>query len=244
MNFETLKVKALEAGITEIEVYTAKKHGIEISSFNGVIENNTSFTTNVMAIRGVYNHQIVTIYEENCNDDMIPSIIERIKDNCQIKNLKDPFFIYPGDENYPKLEEKACDFDEYTLDDKASLCLKLTKLMEEQSKFVTKTEISYSETENVTTIENSNGLHVSRNSRYAYLVAEVVAEKDGETKTGFDYIRLNQMKDVDLESLAQSTVLAAIDGFGAESIASGSYPVVLDKKVVSNFPIYFLQKQY
>ncbi len=234
MNFETLKVKALEAGITEIEVYTAKKHGIEISSFNGVIENNTSFTTNVMAIRGVYNHQIVTIYEENCNDDMIPSIIERIKDNCQIKNLKDPFFIYPGDENYPTLEDKACDFDEYTLDDKASLCLKLTKLMEEQSKFVTKTEISYSETENITTIENSNGLHVSRNSRYAYLVAEVVAEKDGETKTGFDYIRLNQMKDVDLESLAQSTVLAAIDGFGAESIASGSYPVVLDKKVVSN----------
>ena len=41
MNFEKLKKAAYKAGIEEIEAYSVYNHGIEISSFNENIENNT-----------------------------------------------------------------------------------------------------------------------------------------------------------------------------------------------------------
>ena len=234
MNFKKLETAALKEGITEIETYTVETHGTKISTFNGEIENNTSYNTKVSAIRGVYNHQIVTIYEE-CNDDeMIPSIIQRIKDNCSIINQKDPFFIYEGDGTYPVVDEKKNDFDAYTLEDKINLCLKLTKCLEKESSYVTKTEISYSEVESHTKITNSKGLDVKRDSKSAFIVAEVVCEKDGETQTGFDYVRLANLKDLNLESFASKIVKDTVETFGAESIPSGSYPVVLDKRVVSN----------
>ncbi|MDE7106177.1 MAG: TldD/PmbA family protein [Anaeroplasmataceae bacterium] len=234
MNFEKLKKAALKAGITDVEIYESSLNGVEISMFNGVVENNTSSATQVCAIRGVYQNQIVTVYEENCDDEMIPSVIERIKDNCSIKNQKDPFFIYPGDKEYPKLKEKTHDFDKYTLEDKVNLCTKLTALMKEKSPYVQMTEVSYSEEESTTKIENSNGLDVQRHAKYAYLVAEAICVKDGETKTGFDYIRLDNIKDADLDSLAKDAVDSAVSTFGADSIPSGAYPVVLDKKVVSS----------
>lgn len=234
MNFEKLKKAAHKAGIEEIEAYSVYNHGIEISSFNENIENNTSFETRVLAVRGVYQNQIVTIYEEKDDDAMIPSLIERIKDNCSVKNQKDPFFIYAGDKEYPKLVEKKNDFSEYTLDDKANLCLKLANLLKQKSEYVSKSEIGYSEMETKTTIENSNGLSVSRHSQTALLYAEVICEKDGETKTGFDYLRLTNIKEADLNQFAEELVKEAVDSFGAESIPSGTYPVVLDKKVVSN----------
>lgn len=233
MNFEKLRKAAELEGITEIEVYSSKTTGIEISAFNGVIENNSANNTDVLAIRGVYNNQIVTVYEENNDDALIPDIIAKIKDNCSIMNKKDPFFIYGGDDEYPVLAEKECDFDDYSLEDKVNLCLKLSDLIKNR-KYVTKTEVSYSEDSNFKSIQNSNGLNVSRGVRYGFLVAEAICEKDGETKVGFDYIKLDNLKNVDLEALADAAVNSAVDGFGAESIPSGAYPVVLDKKVVSS----------
>lgn len=234
MNFEKLKKAALKAGITDIEIYEEASKGVEISMFNGVVENNTSSAIKVCAIRGVYQNQIVTVYEEHCEDEMIPSIIEHIIDNCSIKNQKDPYFIYSGDKEYPKLKEKNHDFDQYTLEDKINLCTKLTKLMKEKSPYVNMTEVSYSEEENTTAIINSNGLNVERHSKTGFLVAEAICVKDGETKTGFDYIRLENIKDADVDSLATEAVLSATSTFGADSIPSGTYPVVLDKKVVSS----------
>ncbi len=234
MNFSKLKEAALEVGITDIEIYESDSNGVEITTYNGVVENNTSFSTNVCAIRGVYNNQIVTIYEENCNDEMISSIIEKIKDNCSIKNQNDPFFIYQGDKQYPVLKEKEVDFDKYSLEDKINLCTKLTELLNQRSSYVQMTEIGYSEKENSKKIINSNGLNLTDNSKTAILSAEIVCNKDGETKTGFDFLRIDNIKDINLEDFANKIVDDTIATFGAESIPSGSYKVVLDKKVVGN----------
>ena len=234
MDFNKLKEAAFAAGIKEIEIYTMHKNGIEISAFNGVVENNTSYSTDVMAVRGVYNNQICTVYEENCNDEVIPSIVKRIKDNASIKNSKDPFFVYPGDESYPELVEKNVDFDNYTLEDKVNLCLALDAKLREKSEYVDKTEVSYSEDSYEVSIINSNGLNVSKSGRYGAVVAEAVCAKGDETKVGFEYERISSIADVNLDALASESVNKAVSGFGAESIPSGSYPVILDKKVVSS----------
>ena len=234
MDFNKLKEAAFEAGIKEIEVYSVQKSGIEISAFNGEVEKNTSYSTNVMAVRGVYNNQIVTVYEENCCDEVIPSIVAKIKDNCSIKTSVDPFFIYPGDEKYPELVEKEVDFDEYTLEDKVNLCLSLHDKIKSCSEYVDKTDVSYSEDSYEISIINSNGLNVHKSGRYGFIVAEAVCVKDGETKVSYEFEKISNIKDADLDVIAKTAVDKAVSGFGAESIPSGSYPVIIDKKVVSS----------
>ncbi|UKI49374.1 MAG: hypothetical protein L6U99_11805 [Clostridium sp.] len=88
MNFQKLKEEALKKGIKEIEVYSVKENGIEISTYNDEVDTNVLSQTDVLAIRGVYNKQIVTIYEENNNDEMIPKIINKIIENASLIDKK------------------------------------------------------------------------------------------------------------------------------------------------------------
>lgn len=234
MNFSKLKEAALAAGIKEIEVYSETSKEIELSIFNDEVDSNVSSKTDVLAVRGVYNNQITTVYEENDSDEMIPSIVSKIIDNCQVKNSKEPFFIYKGDDVYPEIENSPNDYSEYTLDDKIELCLDFSKTLKEMSPYVTKVEVNYAESLSETSIINSNGLNLSRKTNDAYVFGSVVCEKDGDVKTGFKYAQIANIKDFDLKALAKEVVDEAVSSFGAESIPSGSYKVVLDKSVVRN----------
>lgn len=234
MNFLSLQNAALKRGITEIEIYSSKSTGIEISGFNAEIESNITSNTDVLAIRGVYNNQIVTVYEENDSDEMIDSILDRIIDNASIKNNNDPYFIYKGDKSYPNIVEKDHDYSHYDLDFKTNLCKRLNEICRSKSPYVVNVETSYSEEQSIIEIVNSNGLNVKRNSLEAYITCYVMAQKENETKVGHDYQIFNNIKDINLNSIAEKAVKQAVGGFGAQSIPSGKYRVVIDKKVVSN----------
>ncbi len=234
MNFERLKKACHKAGIEEVELYLETVKGLEISTFNGSIDNQTACQTEVMAIRGVYQNQIVTVYEENASDDQIDAIVERIKDNAGIMNSQEPYFMYGGDERYPEIPSSENDLDEFSLDDKKKLCFELEKKIQAQSSYVTKVNVSYSERYTSVLIKNTNGLDVQRQDVSIYFVASCVCQKNEDTKTGYEVYPVKLLKNIDLDTLSHQVVDKAIQSFGAESIASGAYPVVLDKRVVGN----------
>lgn len=64
MEFKVLEAKAKQRGIEEIEIYEVKTNGLEMTCFDGEIEQNTTSMTHVFCIRGVYNHQLATVYTE------------------------------------------------------------------------------------------------------------------------------------------------------------------------------------
>lgn len=234
MDFQKLKEEALKNGIKEIEVYSVKENGIEISTYNDEVDTNVLSQTDVLAIRGVYNKQIVTIYEENNNDEMIPKIINKIIENASLIDKNEPYFIYGGDKNYETISEAKNDFDDYNTKDKADLCLKLKDLIFAKSDTVKSVSASYSEHDVAVSIINSNGLNVSKHNKYAFIAVEVVCSLNEEMKTGFDYVYLKNIKDFQIDKLADSAFLDAYESFNAESIKSGNYKVVLDKSVVSS----------
>lgn len=234
MNFNLLKEEANKLGIKEIELYSVKSNGVDMDFFDGVIDANTTSLTDVLCVRGVYNNHIATVYTEHNSDDEIQFILNTIISNASIITKEEPYILYPGDENYPIIEEKQTNFESKTAAEKIALANKVDKLLKERCPYTYKTECGYAERESVYSIVNSNGLNVSKTSKSARLVAELIASKDGEMKVAFDYLYIYDFDNIDLDSFVDKIIEKAVSQFGAESVSSGTYDIVLDKGCVTS----------
>lgn len=231
MDTKLLFEKALEAGISEIEVYRSKSSASEIGVFNHEVETLNSHSTNVCHIRGAYNGHLGSVYVEN-NELSVDDIINTIKDNAGLININEPYFIYPGDENYPELPEYDGDFAEHSMAEKSSLVLEVAKKVEALSDYVSCPEAEYSESYFEYSIENSNGLKVSKKGGYGVLVAQVVAKKGDEVKSGYEVQLVKKFAEFDTFKLANNLVNDVVSKFGAEPIVSGNYKTVVKNSVV------------
>ena len=231
MDTKLLFEKALEAGISEIEVYRSKKSASEIGIFNHEVETINSNTLNVCYIRGAYNGHLGSVYLEN-NELSVDEIIATIKDNAGLININEPYFIYPGDESYPQLPDYDGDFAEHSMAEKSALVLEVAKKVEALSEYVSCPEAEYSESYFEYSIENSNGLNVSKKGGYGVLVAQVVAKKGDEVKSGYDVQLVKKFAEFNTDKLANDLVSDVVSKFGAAPIVSGSYKTVIKNSVV------------
>ena len=232
MNFNLLKEEALKLGINEIELYSVKSKGIDMSFFDGAVEGNTTAFEDVLCVRGVYNNHIATVYTENGSDDEIPFILKTIIENGNNITKDEPYVIYAGDEEYPVIKEKETDFSDHPAYEKIDLANKVHKMLKEKCPYTFKTECGYAENEYEYSIINTNGLNVSKKGKNAYLVAELIAVKDGDMKTSYDYMYIHKFADIDLDKFTDKIIEDAVSQFGAESVPSDKYNVVLDKGAV------------
>lgn len=234
MEFNTLVLKAKELGISEIEVYSVKQSGIDMEFFDGNIDANTTKMTDVMCVRGVYNGQIATVYTEKSDDSAIDFVLNSIINNASLITKNEPYFIYAGDDEYPVVKEKETNFELASTQDKINLCKKVDELLKAKCPYVYKTESAYSESTFEYSIVNSNGLNVSKKGKSASIIAELIASKDGEVKTAYDFLNITKMEEIDLDSFTDKIIEEAVSKFGADSVSSGDYDVVLDKDAARN----------
>jgi PmbA protein len=232
MNFNLLKQEALKLGINEIELYSVKSKGIDMSFFDGAVEGNTTAFEDVLCVRGVYNNHIATVYTEHNTDAEIPFILKTIIDNAKFITKEEPYVIYSGDDEYPTVAEKESDFSDRPAYEKIELANKVDKMLKEKCPYTFKTECGYAENEYEYSIVNTNGLNVSKKGKNAYLVAELIAVKDGDMKTSYDYMYIHKFDDIDLEKFTDKIIEDAVSQFGADSVPSNKYNVVLDKGAV------------
>ena len=193
MEFAKLVTKAKELGINEIEVYSVKQSGVDMEFFDGSIDANTTKMTDVMCVRGVYNGHLSTVYTENNTDEAIDFVLNSIIRNATLITKDEPYFIYGGDDEYPVLPEKETNFEEVSTQVKMNLCKVVDALLKKKCPYTFKTETAYSESSFEYSIVNSNGLNVSKSGKRASLVAELIAAKDGEIKTAYDFLYITKM---------------------------------------------------
>lgn len=232
MNFKVLQEKALKLGIKEIEIYTVKQNGLSMSFLDETVEGNTTQLTDVTCVRGVYNNQVSTVYTEKQDEEAMDFVLQAIIKNTTLITKDEPFFIYGGDKEYPKINVKETNFENAKAIEKINLAKQLDKLLKEKSSYVYKTQSAYEEGISEYNIVNSNGLNVTKTNKGAYLVCEVIVKKDEDVKTAFDYLEIYKMEDIDLDKFADKLIEKAVSQFGAEQVPSGEYDIVLDKNAV------------
>ena len=240
MDFQKLERICREKGISEVEIYHIQSDGSEVSTFNGNADQNTVYSKNEMFVRGVYGGHIVSLYVEKDTDDELEKIADRIKANAGVIESTDPYFIYGGSKEYPVLPEETHDYDKYTQADKLALCRKMEAFVKSKSEFVSDTEAGVEVESETVTIENSNGLSVSRKDVGAVAYCAGVIKKDGDVKQGYYVDYLQNLSDVNYDDLTKFAVERPLSSIGAASMASGNYPVVFENKMFSSLLSCFL----
>ena len=235
MEFNTLVLKAKELGISEIEVYSVKQSGIDMEFFDGDIDANTTKMTDVMCVRGVYNGQLATVYTEKSDDTSIDFVLNSIIRNATLITKDEPYFIYGGDDVYPVVKDKETDFELASTQDKINLCKKLDELLKSKCAYVYKTETAYSESSYEYSIVNSNGLNVSKTGKNASVFVELIASKDGEVKTAYDFFSITKMAEASYDrelELEEKKYKLQINSLGAS-----------DKIIAKNLILVYYKSQ-
>lgn len=240
MDFGKLERICREKGISEVEIYHIQSEGAEVSTFNGEADHNTVYSKNEMYVRGVYAGHIVSLYVERDSEDEMERIAEDIVENAKVIESEDPYFIYGGDPEYPRLPEVSHDFAQYSQADMLALCRKTEDFIKSKSEFVTDTKAGINvETETVT-IENSNGLCVSRRDAGAAIACLGIVKKDNDVKQGVYIDVLNNLGDIDFAKIEKFAVTRALASVGAKTMTSGHYPVVFENKMFASLLSCFL----
>lgn len=244
MDFKKLESVCRNNGITEVEIHQIKENGTSVSTFNGEVDANEVYFKNEMFVRGVYNNHITSLYIERDTDDEIDNIVKSLVANASVTESHDPYYIYKGDEKYPALVNKENDYASYNQADYIELCKKIEDFLRSKSDLITNTSVSIEVGSEEVSIVNSNGLSVSRANEYAYLSASIVVNKDGKSLNNYYGKYIDKFSEIDYKEMEERLVKRTISSLGAESIESGSYPVVFEAPMAASLISCFMSMFY
>lgn len=235
MNFDLLIKKAKEENITEIEIYSQHKKGLSISLFQSKVDKFTINDTTGLAIRGIYNNKMGYVSIENLDNSNIDFIISNLKDNASTITSNETSIIYEGSKHYEDIEDTSDQFLDIEPQHKIKMLIELEQKIKSLDKRITDvSNCSYEESKIETTIQNSNGLNLTKEEKYAFIYASCVAKDNGEVKSDGDYIITNNFKNINLDKLAENIVKNTISQFGGEPVESKRYPVIFKNEVMSD----------
>lgn len=240
MDFKKLEQACRREGITEVELYRVVSEDASVSTFNGEVDQNLIYESNELYVRGVYGGHIASLYVERDEDDEVEEIVRRLKENAGIIESDDPYFIYGGSDSYPTLPEESHDFENYTQGDRLALSRKMEAYVREKCEFITMTSAGVEVETSTVSIENSNGLSVSRTETAAVVYCQGVIVKDGDTRTGYYFDYVKNLADIDYEELHEYVVARPLSAIGAKSVPSAAYPVVFENRQFASLLSCFL----
>ncbi len=239
MNFDILLEKAIKAGISELELYTSYKQTTSITVFDDEVSEKELSETKVFCLRGIYNNQLATVYTEKDTDDEADKLIEQLKVNATYLTNDEPYFIYGGDKDYAKVDETPCDCLSVSTKDKINLLLSATSKLKSVAKKYFHGEVEYSETKGYVTIVNNNGLDVKKDFSYAVIFGQLVSKDGDNMKSAFKMEPVKSWNAFDLDKFVSQLVEKTESQFGAETIKSSSYKVVLENSVMCSIMSVF-----
>lgn len=230
MNIEKLFERALQKGLTDVQVYLSNSNNLSIEVFNGELDKYEIADTSSLTIRGVYNGKMGSFVTEVMDDELIDEIIDHIIKNAKVIDSLDDAIIYAGDPQYEKLEGLFNEeLNKLDVSKKIATVKKLDRMYHEANLLVSIAQTMYSESTKSVMIQNTKGLKLFNKVNSAYIGGDVIVKNDSDQRTGFDLIISNDFADFDIETLAKDTVHHAVASLGAKPVPSKEYEIIFDR---------------
>ena len=226
---------AKEAGIEECELTIRETYDFEFNIFHAQIEQYEVNNGFAISARGIIGGKAGSASCDVFNREKAQYLVNEIVKNAKVMEDDDPVFIYPGSPKYKKVNTVNKDLRNIPEDRKVADALKLEKLIREgDPRIIEVSYLAYSENHSSFTIMNSRGLKLSQKNNYFFIYAGAVAKQGDEVKSNGAYLFDNDYEKLDVEKLAKEAVSNTVAQLGGEACPSNSYPVVLDRDVLSS----------
>jgi len=232
--FETFRdelfAQAQIKGFEDYEVYYSASKGFSVRIFQGEIAEYKNSVNEGIGFRGTINGKMGYGSSENLDVSVIGALLDNAIANAGI--IEDPEVekLFGGSETYPEVNNYNAALMDVSADALIGAALAMEKYaleLDPRIKMANYCMVGRDASE--TAIANSHGLNLYQKSNLIFGYVGVLAESNGIMKPGMDIWSGQDFADFDYKAVAQKAVDKAISMLGAESVASGEYPVLFDK---------------
>jgi len=239
--------RALEKGFSDAEIYMSGSSSLGISTLNEEISKFESSSSRGLSFRGTYKNKIGYSYSELIDDEAIDIIITEAMQNSEIleEEEQDKLFTGSKNENYPEIKGFNEELKNISVEEKINAALSMEKSAKKYSdliKGVDYNEFEYFESNIM--IANTYGMDLEHKSNGAIGYSYARAVKENETKTGLEFWEGLDWKEFNPEQIGKVASETAISKFGAKSVASGQYKIIMQNTafadLLSTFSDVFL----
>ena len=231
--------KAEEYGFENAEIYMNEANSFDLRVFKQEIDHYSINEDEGLSFRGIYDGKMGYSYTEKLEESSINMLLEDAQQNAKIIDKKEGE-IFSGSENYKKMNLYNDELNSVSPEEKIEIVKSLEKFAyDEDDRVQAVNYCLYSDSEFSQKIINSKGLNLSFANNIAYLFLSVVAKEGDEIRSANKFQITQNFSDFNPKDIASKAVEEATSLFGATSIKSGSYPIILRNdiaaKILSTF---------
>lgn len=231
--------EAKRLGAEHFDAVAGESASMGIEVFEGKVKSTELSNSRGIGIRLFKKQSPGFAFTEKMSKE---AITQTVKDALSHTLLTDPVDMdLPFPEKLPELDLKSYNpaLEEISLDQLKAICLELESIAQQaDSRIDNIPYLGGGRSSGMSMVRNSNGVAYSSRSNGINAGIGVVA-KDGENKKMGVYSKGGREFNFDAKYMASKAVERAVEMLGAESIESGSYPVVFSNRVSSGIMSMF-----
>lgn len=239
MDFKVFKERLFEeakkAGFEEFQIQYSDRESLSINIYEGDVEKYNLTQSFSLNFKGMLNGKLGHSYTEILDNDAIDLLIKSAKDAALCVECEDEQFIYEGDEHYSEVKTHSDALVKIDPSDLINIALSMEeecRKYNENVKNFSTCAIGYSNS--TSGIINSKGLDLKNKENYLTAYVIPIVTIDEEKKDGMGYTIAWDIKDVNPKEIAKQGVEDALSKFGAKSIPSGKYKVIINNEAMSS----------
>lgn len=226
--------KAKAAGFDDCEIYYQGGESMQMLSSGGKIEHFETSSSSGAAFRGMIKGKMGFAYTERIDEKAADFIVKAAADNASIADDEEECEFFGGGE-YEKLSLYNDELDKVTTEEKAQKLIAAENVAVGYSESIKSADrCIYADEKARVSIMNTRGLDAQYSANSMAAMVSVIAEKDGDIKTGGEFFAGNDFDKFDPEKLGQEAAAEACGMLGAKSVKSGVYNVIFKNTAMAS----------
>ncbi|MGH2525483.1 MAG: TldD/PmbA family protein, partial [Actinomycetota bacterium] len=219
-----------------VEAYAEESRHTDVEARKGEVEGLTSAESRGIGVRVIAGGRLGFAYAADPSDDEIVATVERARENATL-GTEDENNVLADASEYEPIE--GLFFDEQAAmpaDDKVSLALQVERVAVSSDPNVGKVEqCGFGDAIGRVAIASTTGVSAEFRRTGCWCVAVTLAERDGDTQTGFSFQVAHRAADLDPDAVAREAAERAARMLGAVKPQTQRVPVLLDPFAASSF---------
>jgi PmbA protein len=229
-----LLLKIVDTQPVSSELYYSMGREIEISAFNGSINNFTSAETSGVGARVALEGKIGSAFTESVTDQSVSAILQKARENSEYSAFDEGNVLYRGKELPESDEYMSKDIDSVSVDKKKEVALELEQLAKEyDSRIVNVPNAYYQEISGETGLVSTEKTVAFRRSSLCGGMLSVIASDGKDTQVGSAMRFYRNFSGIDVDFLVKEAADKALSMLRAVELETGIYNIILDEEVAS-----------
>ncbi|MGG4132500.1 TldD/PmbA family protein [Paenibacillus illinoisensis] len=223
-------------GFSDMEIFFSSSKSTSLSVQNGTVKDYNITESAGLSFRGIYKEKMGYSYSEKISVESIDFLLKEALENAEVIEIDDEEELFESSERYEAINNYSEDIALLPVEKLIESAFAMERtVLQADSRIKQVLDCTASKNLYEVAIMNTKGLNCYSQGSTASAAVYVMASEGGQTSTGFYYdFTLTDFSEIDVHHIADTAAAEAVSKLGAESLPSGSYPVIFRYDTATN----------